>query len=135
MQEPKEYKLQDPSIGSSQLLERRRYIRVTLNSSEWVSTDEAKWYPCTIMDLSAGGAQILTTDIDPWTVKILFLKFHLIKEYQLGASIVWHNAAAQSCQRIGLRWTNLSMGAVEILERDIMDAFNRLEQPWVKEQK
>lgn len=135
MQEPREYTSKDQSTGSSHLLERRRYIRVTLNSSEWVSTDGTKWHPCTIMDLSAGGAQILTTEIDPWAVSSVILKFHLIKKYELEASIVWHNAAAQHCQRIGLRWTSLSSGAAKSFESDILNALNRLEQSWEDGQK
>jgi c-di-GMP-binding flagellar brake protein YcgR len=102
------------------LVERRLNIRVPVHIQANVAGQNQIWYECTIIDISIGGAKILTDAIDPSEEPQLTLRFRLGTEYQLTASIVWHRPAERSSHFIGVQWVNLSDSEQSQLILEIM---------------
>jgi hypothetical protein len=95
------------------LTENRSDIRIRVNLKAMyhlgahVASHAEDWHACTILNISAGGALLAADNkLLAHPGDLLFLKFHIGKEYLLLAQIVWEQHISK-IHHYGVSWCDL----------------------------
>jgi c-di-GMP-binding flagellar brake protein YcgR len=114
---------------SKNLENRREYFRVALNEKVLFRLDIAgnltRWGECILVNISAGGAKILTNLDFPENVTVI-VSFTIENQYTLSAEVVWKNKI-HTIYQYGLKWCNINELRREKLLRELIRYYSEVE--------
>ncbi|GIM47281.1 hypothetical protein DNHGIG_28300 [Collibacillus ludicampi] len=114
---------------SENLENRREYFRVAINEKVLFRLDIAgnltSWGECILVNISAGGAKVLTNLDFPENVRVI-VSFSLENQYTLVAEVVWKNKI-HTIYQYGLKWCNISEPVREKLLRELIRYYSQVE--------